>query len=40
MIQIIDYEALQEHREQTKKDILELLQTYDRVGCVRPTRIW
>lgn len=37
---MIDYEELQKHRKQTKKDILELLKTHDRVGCVRPTRIW
>ena len=34
---MIDYEGLQKHREQTKKDILKLLEINDRVACVRPT---
>ena len=32
-----NYEGLQKHREQTKKDILKLLEINDRVACVRPT---
>ena len=34
---MIDYEGLQKHREQTKKDILKLLEINNRVACVRPT---
>lgn len=34
---MINYEGLQKHREQTKKDILKLLEINDRVACVRPT---
>ena len=34
---MIDYKGLQKHREQTKKDILKLLEINDRVACVRPT---
>ena len=33
----LDLEGLQKHREQTVSDILELLKTEDRVGCVRYT---
>ena len=33
----LDLEGLQKHREQTVFDILELLKTEDRVGCVRYT---
>src|SRR5574344_1575707 len=33
----LDLEGLQKHREQTVLDILELLKTEDRVGCVRYT---
>lgn len=34
---MIDYEGLQKHRQQTKLDVLRLLETENRVAIVRPT---
>lgn len=34
---MIDYEGLQKHRQQTKLDVLKLLETENRVAIVRPT---